>query len=91
LALIFDGKVKLPEDYFSKVVHLPLQAGLGHPVVGHPVSDVHDPVDDSKIKMKMGCLSCHQPHASAARALLVKDQPPNLQFCRSCHAEIVRE
>lgn len=91
LALIFDGKVKLPEDYFSKVIRLPLQAGRGHPVLGHPVSDVHDLADDSKIKTKIGCLSCHQPHASGGRALLVTDQPPNLQFCRRCHTEIVRD
>jgi predicted CXXCH cytochrome family protein len=91
IALIFGGKVKLPEDYFSKLIRLPLQGGMGHPVLGHPVSDVHDRADDTKIKTKMGCLSCHQPHASGGRALLVTDQPPNLQFCRRCHAEIVRE
>ena len=91
LALIFGGKVKLPEDYFSKVIRLPLQGGMGHPVLGHPVSDIHDPADETKIKTKLGCLSCHQPHASGGRALLVTDQPPNLQFCRRCHTEIVRD
>ena len=91
LALIFGGKVKLPEDYFARVIRLPLQGTLGHPVLGHPVADVHDPADDSKIKAKIGCLSCHQPHASGGRALLVTDQPPNLQFCRRCHTEIVRD
>jgi len=91
LALIFGGRVKLPQDYFSKVVRLPLQGGMGHPVLGHPVSDVHDPADETKIKTKIGCLSCHQPHASGGRALLVTDQPPNLQFCRRCHTEIVRD
>jgi predicted CXXCH cytochrome family protein len=87
LALIFDGKVKLPLDYFAKVVRLPLQGGLGHPVLGHPISDVRDPADDSKVKAKLDCLSCHQPHASSGRALLVTDQPPNLAFCRRCHTE----
>jgi len=91
MALIFGGKVKLPENYFSTVVRLPLQGGMGHPVLGHPVSDVHDLADDTKIKTKIGCLSCHQPHASGGRALLVTDQPPNLQFCRRCHTEIVRD
>ena len=87
---IFQGTVRLPENYFAKVIRLPLQGGVGHPMVGHPVADVLDPLDGTKVKTHMSCLSCHQPHASAARALLVKDQTPNLQFCRSCHTEIVR-
>ncbi len=40
LVTIFDGKVKLPEDYFSRVPMLPLKYGAGHPVANHPVSDV---------------------------------------------------
>ena len=87
---IFNGNVRLPEGYFSQVVRLPLSNGLGHPVMGHPVTDAPDPLDQTKIK-HVDCLTCHQPHASAARALLVKDQTPNLQFCRSCHADIVRQ
>ena len=39
LVTIFDGKVKLPENYFSKVPVLPLKYGLGHPTENHPVSD----------------------------------------------------
>ena len=35
----------------------------------------------------MNCLSCHQPHASANRGLLVKDQQANMAFCKTCHAE----
>jgi len=88
---IFNGAVKLPEDYFTKVIRLPLEGGVGHPTVGHPVSDVHDPSDESKIKMQLGCMSCHQPHASAARALLVNDQAPNLGFCRNCHKQSMGE
>ena len=36
---IFNGQVKLPEDYYqkNKVVILPIKYGLGHPVLGHPV------------------------------------------------------
>jgi predicted CXXCH cytochrome family protein len=90
MVVIFDGKVRLPENYFSTVIRLPLQAGVGHPMVGHPVTDVPDPLDGTKVKKHLSCLSCHQPHASAARALLVNDQSPNLQFCRNCHAEIIR-
>jgi predicted CXXCH cytochrome family protein len=88
---IFNGAVKLPEDYFTKVIRLPLQGGVGHPTVGHPVSDVQDPAVESKVKTQLSCMSCHQPHASAARALLVNDQVPNLGFCRNCHKESMGE
>ena len=84
---IFDGKVKLPEDYYqkNKVAILPLKYGLGHPVEYHPVSDVMDPANMSKVKTPLSCLSCHQPHASAQPGLLVKDQQNNMAFCDSCH------
>jgi predicted CXXCH cytochrome family protein len=87
LLTIFDGQVRLPDDYYkkNKVPVLPLRFGLGHPVEGHPVSDVIDPTNQSKIKTKLSCLSCHQPHASAAPDLLVKDQTNNMVFCDSCH------
>ena len=47
LLTIFNGKVRLPEDYYqkNKVAILPLRFGLGHPVEYHPVSDVMDPTD----------------------------------------------
>ncbi len=84
---IFNGKVKLPEDYYQKnqVVILPLKYGLGHPVQYHPVSDVMDPTNITKVKTPMSCLSCHQPHASAKPGLLVKDQENNMAFCDTCH------
>ena len=84
---IFNGKVKLPEDYYkkNKVAILPLRFGLGHPVVGHPVSDVMNPADVTKVKTHVTCLSCHQPHASAQSGLLVKDQQNNMAFCDTCH------
>jgi predicted CXXCH cytochrome family protein len=44
-----------------------------------------DPTNLTKIKTKMSCLSCHQPHASAQPGLLVKDQSNNMAFCDSCH------
>ena len=92
LIAIFNGTVKLPEDYFTKnkVVVLPLKYGRGHPVEGHPVSDVADPTDISKVKDKINCLSCHQPHSSAQPDLLVKDQANNLAFCSSCHKDLTR-
>ena len=89
---IFNGTVKLPEDYFAKnkVVVLPLKFGRGHPVAGHPVSDVIDPTDITKTTAKINCLSCHQPHASAQPDLLVKDQVNNAAFCDSCHKDLTR-
>jgi predicted CXXCH cytochrome family protein len=92
LITIFNGSVKLPEDYFTKnkVPVLPLRYGRGHPVNGHPVTDVVDPSDTTKITAKINCMSCHQPHASAQPDLLVKDQANNLQFCQSCHKDLSR-
>jgi len=85
--MIFNGKVRLPEDYYqkNKVAILPLRFGLGHPVEYHPVSDVMDPANQSKVKTPLSCLSCHQPHASAQPGLLVKDQQNNMAFCDTCH------
>ncbi len=90
LITIFNGSVKLPEDYFSKnkVVVLPLKYGLGHPVSGHPVSDVMDPNNITKVYEKLNCLSCHQPHASAEPDLLVHDQTNNTAFCSTCHKNL---
>jgi predicted CXXCH cytochrome family protein len=87
LLTIFNGTVKLPDDYYkkNKVAILPLRFGLGHPVEYHPVSDVMDPADQSKVKTPLSCLSCHQPHSSAQPDLLVKDQPNNMAFCDNCH------
>jgi len=82
---IFDGKVKLPENYFEKVPVLPIQYGAGHPVPKHPVQDLMDPNDLTKVLYPLNCLSCHQPHASSQPDLLVKDQTNNEAFCRSCH------
>ncbi len=84
---IFNGKVKLPEDYYQKnrVVVLPIKYGLGHPVLGHPVQDVMDPSDITKVKTKINCMTCHQPHSSTQKGLLVKDQADNIQFCDNCH------
>jgi predicted CXXCH cytochrome family protein len=87
LLAIFNGQVRLPDDYYkkNKVPILPLRFGLGHPVEYHPVSDVMDPTNQSKVKTPLSCLSCHQPHASALPGLLVKDQADNMAFCDTCH------
>ncbi len=85
LVAIFDGKVRLPENYFGKVPVLPIKYGLGHPTTRHPVQDVTDPAT-SKVVSAISCASCHQPHASAKPDLLVKDQANNMDFCKTCHA-----
>lgn len=89
---IFNGSVKLPEDYFAKnkVVVLPLKFGRGHPLEGHPISDVVDPTDTTKVHAKIDCLSCHQPHSSAQPNLLAKDQVNNAEFCASCHKDLTK-
>jgi predicted CXXCH cytochrome family protein len=89
---IFDGKVALPDDYFTKnkVVVLPLRYGKGHPIQGHPVSDVTDPSDVTKIMQKISCLTCHQPHSSAHPDLLVNDQQNNTAFCATCHKDLTK-
>ena len=85
LVTIFNGSVKLPEDYFRKVTALPLKYGRGHPTDRHPVTDVMDPSDVNKILKPINCLSCHQPHSSAQAGLLIKDQSNNMAFCMTCH------
>src|SRR5579864_997023 len=89
---IFNGAVKLPKDYFSKnkVPILPLRYGRGHPVAGHPVSDVMDPADITKVTAKINCLTCHQPHSSAQPGLLAGDQADNMAFCASCHKDMTK-
>jgi len=87
LITIFNGQVKLPEDYFekNKARVLPLKYGRGHPVTGHPVSDLFDAANPGKVKTQLSCVTCHQPHSSAQAMLLVKDQPNNMAFCDTCH------
>jgi predicted CXXCH cytochrome family protein len=89
---LFNGTVKLPDDYFKKnrTPILPLQYGKGHPIEGHPVSDVMDPTDVNKVRQKLNCLTCHQPHASAHNDLLANDQENNAQFCSSCHKDLTK-
>ena len=84
---IFDGKVKVAEDYFvkNKTPRLLLRYGLGHPVALHPVSDVMDPTNKARVKAKLNCITCHVPHASAQPGLLIKDQQNNMAFCDNCH------
>jgi len=83
LVAIFDGKVKLPENYFNRVPILPLKYDLGHPTERHPVADVMNA--KTKTVISMNCLTCHQPHAGNEPGMLVKDQRNDMNFCKSCH------
>jgi predicted CXXCH cytochrome family protein len=83
LVAIFDGKVRLPENYLNKVPILPLKYGLGHPTENHPVSDVLNA--KTKTQIAMNCLTCHQPHSGNQPGMLVKDQKNDMNFCSTCH------
>ncbi|HEV2102935.1 MAG TPA: cytochrome c3 family protein [Candidatus Acidoferrum sp.] len=89
---IFNGTVRLPDDYYKKnrVPVLPLKYGKGHPITGHPVSDVADPSDLTKVIQKLTCLTCHQPHSSLKPNLLVNDQENNTKFCATCHKDLTK-
>jgi predicted CXXCH cytochrome family protein len=86
LVAIFDGKVRLPENYFATTPIVPIRYGLGHPTDRHPVTDVMDIRNPGKVSIPLTCLSCHQPHAGNNAGLLVKDQADNMEFCRTCHS-----
>jgi predicted CXXCH cytochrome family protein len=88
LVTVFNGKVRLPDTYFNKVVRLPIKYGLGHPVDKHPVKDQMDPSDVTKVRVAVNCGTCHQPHASSEAGLLVKDQANNMAFCATCHKDL---
>ena len=85
---IFNGSVRLPESYFNTVPAIAIKYGIGHPIERHPVVDRMDPEDVTKVRIAFNCSSCHQPHASAERNLLVKDQANNLMFCAGCHKDL---
>ncbi|HYU46878.1 MAG TPA: cytochrome c3 family protein [Terriglobales bacterium] len=91
LLTIFSGKVRLPGNYFTKnkVVRLQIKSGQGHPTPSHPVQDVMDPTDFTKVKTQVSCLICHQPHAAAGRGMLVGDVNPGMAFCQNCHKGMV--
>ena len=84
---IFDGAVRLPENYLDQVFQLRLDPrGLGHPQEGHPVGGVLDPTDPQKTRM-MTCLTCHTPHGGGVHLLApVKDKSESL--CVECHSKM---
>jgi predicted CXXCH cytochrome family protein len=85
LLALFDGAVKVPENYFAKVPVLPVKYNAGHPTDRHPVTDAMDL--KTRTMVPITCLTCHQAHAGNEAGMLVKDQAANMAFCRTCHQE----
>lgn len=55
--------------------------GDNHPIMGHP--------DPSRKGQELGCTSCHNPHSSDKKALLVNDEPNSSEnLCLLCHTKI---
>lgn len=50
-----------------------------HPVVGHPLQGVKNPLTPGK---EFNCATCHHPHSSANELLLIA---PKAQLCQRCH------
>jgi predicted CXXCH cytochrome family protein len=83
---IFNDSVRLPGRYFARMPALDLHQGdsFGHPTSAHPVIAAVDRSDPEK-KRPMGCVSCHQPHASNARAMLATSTNNSMELCNRCH------
>lgn len=55
--------------------------GDNHPIMG--------PLDPSRRGQELGRSSCHNPHSSGKKALLVNDEPNSPEnFCLLCHTKI---
>lgn len=56
--------------------------GDNHPIMGH--------LDPSHRGQELGCSSCHNPHSSGKKALLVNDEPNSPEnLCLLCHTKIM--
>ncbi len=71
-----------PINLWCTRCHLKLQ-GLkrGHPLKTHPLIGPKDPIRKGR---KFGCTSCHNPHGSKYRFLLIGDVYGG-HVCRKCH------
>lgn len=56
---------------------------LNHPVPGHPMASVQDPLDASR---PFNCISCHAPHASNNQALFYQ-ATTTFGLCKECHPQ----
>ncbi len=78
-----------PHPYQLEEATLPLCMGChprfkgkkrGHPLSKHPLMGPRDPLNPQK---PFTCVSCHDPHGSLYRALLIA--PAGMRLCARCH------
>jgi predicted CXXCH cytochrome family protein len=67
LLTIFNGKVKLPADYYQKEQgrNSAAEVWAGPSGGRSPRGRRDESADITKVKTRLACLSCHQPHSSA--------------------------
>lgn len=66
----------------SRVVALDAERKRGHPILGHLVTA---PVDSRNPPQLLTCVSCHEPHGTAARSLPKFDDANPSRACARCH------
>jgi len=77
--LLFESRI-VEATLFDKISKLRLREDRGHPVGRHPVTAAHDPL---RPDAPFGCVSCHSPHGSDRKGLLVGGATGG--FCGRCH------
>lgn len=81
--LFFGGAARLPGHYLDGVRRIRvLRAAKGHPTGQHPFAGVADP---SLPERRLSCVSCHLPHAGAAKGLFVTGTKSSSPLCIRCH------
>ena len=63
--------------------HPYLNTKQGHPITGHPVQGPKDP---RRADRDFSCTSCHNPHGSQYRYMLIDTHLGN-RVCRKCHKQ----
>lgn len=80
--VVLFGKLIVPASSFDKIqkLDLPGELLIGHPVSKHPTQGDRDP---NRPETAFWCGSCHEPHASVQKNLLIGGE--GFSFCRQCH------